>query len=654
MLSVSPRDAFVTNEDTAMNMAISTDHQQQNDTAETPCHRTQAMDLTIIATPFRKPVMAVALALCLSAGLWIMPQALSPDGRLALIVTVVSVIGWTLTRIPDSLVALAGAVSLVGLGVLEEKALYSSLGSEMIWLLVAAFIMAAILKASGLLERLVFGALRPLGTVRGLLHGLTIIIALTAFLVPSTSGRAALLMPVFLTLVDRLPDHRLVRPLALLFPTVILLSAGGSLIGAGAHFVAVDMIGTITGNRIGYFEWIWLALPFAFLSSLAGVWLIMLLFVPRDLFSEKLAFQTNPHGSFTVQQKRVALVVLGVIAAWMTIPIHGFDVAIVAIAGAAVLLSSAISSMKPKEVFRQVEVELLIFLAATLVIARALRDTGADIWLAQSAMDILPESMTGSLTFIVVVTALVALTAHLIINSRSARAAVLIPVFALPMAGFGHDVTLLILVTVLGTGFCQTMMASAKPVALFGNLDRDTFRQTDLMRLAVPLLPVIFVLLIGFALFLWPIQIAQNSNPDLPKATDNLILPASSIRHVSVIGENATGEKVSPQKQAAMPGALCSRDELATTMMALISEHRMWSAGWWHVWDRLRRDGYPVERKAVRAVYKEDNMVMLRDHSVELAKTVQNSASVDTARAACRTLSHTAAGVSIPVPRPKI
>ena len=380
-----------------------------------------------------RSVCAGLLAAGLSAALWFLPQTLAVEGRLALIVVVLAVIGWTLTRVPDSLVAIAGALLMVGLGVLQAEDLYASLGSEMIWLLLAAFVMAAVLKASGLLERLVFAAIRPFASVGSLFYGLALVIAFTAFLVPSTSGRAALLLPVFLVLAERLPDPRLVRPLALLFPTVILLSAGGSLIGAGAHFVAADTIGRATGHTIGYLDWLALAFPFALLSSLAGVWLILRLFVPTGLARNLIAPNRAAGTPLDGRQKAIAMVLAAVVAAWMTIPLHGLDVALVAIAGAAVLLSKAFTGLKPKEVFRQVEVELLVFLAATVVIAEGMTASGADRWLAEGALAVLPASVTDSLAMVVMITAFVALAAHLVITSRSARAAVLIPAFALPL-----------------------------------------------------------------------------------------------------------------------------------------------------------------------------------------------------------------------------
>ena len=59
---------------------------------------------------------------------------------------------------------------------------------------------------------------------------------------------------------------------------------------------------------------------------------------------------------------------------------------------------------------------------------------------------------------------------------------------------------------VRSSGFCQTLMVSAKPVALFGAMDPPPFGQADLLRLAMVLVVPFVVLLIVFATLVWPLQ----------------------------------------------------------------------------------------------------------------------------------------------------
>ncbi|MDO5621494.1 MAG: SLC13 family permease [Paracoccus sp. (in: a-proteobacteria)] len=462
-----------------------------------------------LTLPAPRSLLALGLAAGIVAGGLALP-GLERPGQLSLIAVGLAMVGWIFTRLPESLVALAVVLALVAGGVLGETELFGALGSELVWLLLAAFVIAAVLKDARLTERLVAPLAARGPRFRPFAFMLTLAIAATAFVLPSTSGRAALLMPVFLALAGALPDRRLVRPLALIFPTVILLSAGASLIGAGAHLLAAEAIRSATGLRLGYLDWALLGLPFALLSSLAGTALILWLFVPRDLRRARISApeQAPADPALTARQRRIGLVLATLVALWLSAPWHGIGMAMVALIGAMVLLTKPFTPRKTKEMFRAVDVELLLYMAATVLLAQAMTKTGADRWLAGQALAALPASLSGNLPVIAVILSAIAVTAHLFVTSRSARAAVLIPAVALPLAGFGHDAALMILIAVMGTGFCQTMMASAKPVAIFANAEAETFDQRDLFRLALPLMPVVWLLLTGFALTVWPAQLA--------------------------------------------------------------------------------------------------------------------------------------------------
>ena len=152
-----------------------------------------------------RPVLAVALCVTALSATWMLPTGLENSGKIALSVTALAIIGWTLTAVPDSVVAVSAALVLVLTGVVPETQLYATLGREIVWLLVAAFVIAAVVRSSGLMERLAFAAVRPFRSLPGFFHALALVISLTAFLIPSTSGRAALLLPVFMALADQMP-----------------------------------------------------------------------------------------------------------------------------------------------------------------------------------------------------------------------------------------------------------------------------------------------------------------------------------------------------------------------------------------------------------------------------------------------------------------
>ena len=545
--------------------------------------RLSGLIIALFSGPVAKHLLVCLIGVAIVAGTWCLPESVGTNAKMALAITALAIVGWTATRLPDSVVAVAAALLLVLTGVLPEKQLYSALGSELIWLLVASFVIAAVVRGSGLMERLAFAAVRPFSRITSFFHAVAFIISMTAFLIPSTSGRAALLLPVYIALAARMPGEPSRRALALLFPTVILLSAGGSMIGAGAHFVALEAIHRAADVSISYIDWMLLAFPLTFLASHAAVSLIIVLFVPRNERRVLLTRASGPSAPLSAKEVRIAFALMVIVALWLTASWHGIGIALVAVGGAIILLTSLFSSEKPKDVFRKVEVELLVFLAATFVIADAVILSGASTWMAERAMGLLPKGATDSLPLIAVFLTVIAVLSHLVINSRTARAAVLIPALSLPVAGLGHDVTLMVLITVIGTGFCQTLMVSAKPVIIFGNAEGKTFSQSDLTRLAIPLLPIKALLIIGFALFIWPHQIPEGKSAD------------PQVSHMQVVASIPPASSEPKLMSEPVPARiLCTGPQLRTMTLAtirdpgdpgnrlvarLVSSERRWSQG---------------------------------------------------------------------------
>ncbi|WP_249740963.1 SLC13 family permease [Agrobacterium rubi] len=430
--------------------------------------------------------------------------------RIALFVFVVTVTAWTVLELPDAPVAIAGAAALPVLGALEEEALYRSLGNEIIWLMLAAFIVAAVLRHVGLVEQILDRVLGRFKSVAGLFWGLTLLIFATAFLIPSTSARAAMLAPIYISLSSAIDDKRINRALALLFPSIILLSAGASLIGAGAHLVAADMIKRTGGVEFGFIDWLMLAGPFSLLCCLLACAVLLRVFLTAEERTSSVSSRLKNIAPETMTSRH--WIVLGItvtmIVLFMTEPLHGVGIAIVAIAASLLLSIKSLSGLSLKAALKDVEWNLMLFLAGTLVIGEALLSTGTAEELAGRIVTLIGKDR--SPLMIIAFATLVATLSHLVINSRTARATVLIPAIAIPLSALGANPVMLILVVTLASGFCQTLMISAKPVALFGATNPPAFDQTDLMKLAAWLMLPFMLLIIAFAWLIWPLQGLPN------------------------------------------------------------------------------------------------------------------------------------------------
>jgi solute carrier family 13 (sodium-dependent dicarboxylate transporter), member 2/3/5 len=406
-------------------------------------------------------------------------------------------------------VAMGAAIALVAFGAASTDAFYGALGSELIWLMIGGFILAAAIGQSGLAERfgkrLMFGA----QTVDQLLVRVTAFIAATAFVIPSTSARAALLLPMFIALARVIDRPRITRALALLFPTVILLSACASLLGAGAHLVAVDFMKRVSGDAPGFIGWIALAAPFAIASSFIAMKVVAWMFLSRDERGSSIVLSNTSDGAdetpMSLAQRRLVYIVGATLAGWALTDVHGIDAAIIAMIGALAATTPSLTGVDIKTAIKKVEWNLVLFLAATMVLGEALQHSGAAKSIAAMALALVPLEHF-SQSAIIALCAVIALSSHLLITSRTVRATILIPTIALPLAVNGVDATLMIFVAVIGSGFCQTFTVSAKPVAVFAQAENSGITSGTLAGLSAVLFLPLLALLAFFAMVIWPLQ----------------------------------------------------------------------------------------------------------------------------------------------------
>lgn len=457
-------------------------------------------------------VLCVALSCC---GLLLVPwhfHGLGGDARIALAVFTLATGAWIGTSLDDTYIALGAGLALTVTGVTSADALFAPLGDAAVWLLICAFVLAAAVAQTGLAGRAAVFLVSGARSVRQLFHLTTAALVVSACAVPATSGRAALALPVFLALAGALAEHRrLVVALALLFPTVILLSAVATLIGAGAHLITVSVLWETTGERIGFHQWLLLGLPLAVVSCHLATEVVLLTATRRA--DRRAPVHITPAtiqghsprpvtGPLDPAEARCALLLGVVVALWCSEPLHGVSPAVVAVLGAVVATSPAVGTVRLKDALGTVPWPLVLFMAATMALGVALTESGAAEWLVSGLPgggSVPPWQFLG-----VVVAASTA--AHLVLQSRSARSSVLVPVVVAAASAARVDPASAALASTAAAGFCHTLPASAKPVALFSDVPgAPTYTPRDLLRLSTVLGPLTAGLVLLFALTVWPL-----------------------------------------------------------------------------------------------------------------------------------------------------
>lgn len=503
-----------------------------------------------------RPILAALLSIGLIALISAIPD-LGIHAKVAFITFGLAIVAWTLTDINDTYVALAAAIVFAATGIDEPNEFFETLGDPLIWLLLASFMIAAGIKASGLSERMAFAVTRRARTVRQLFILLTIVLVATTFLIPSTSGRAALMLPVFLALRTLMPNTRTQTALALLFPAVILLSAIASLIGAGAHLITADILWRTGGEYIGFGRWMLMGLPFAIASSAAAVLVILTQFMRREDQGAALLPPNEALApkSWSGKERIVAMIAGGLVLFWATESVHGISSTLIAILGALLLTAPFVNVVSFKNALKEVDWGMLIFMAATLELGEALIESGGAQWLVENIFGVFQSVALSSPLVVVALVAMFGLLSHLVITSRSSRASVITPLVIFLAAGLGFSPTTFAFMTAAATGFCLTLPVSAKPVAMFSKVEGATYQPRDLLRLSGVLLPIHLILLVAFAFLIWPalgLGTAQASPTEAQQPVVWYDSPAKGLLPslpLINLGENPHKDPISPTSE---------------------------------------------------------------------------------------------------------
>jgi di/tricarboxylate transporter len=461
-----------------------------------------------------RQALALILAVACLAGIALLPAEVSIAARVALAVFALSIIGWMLTDLNDTFVALFAATGLVISATISTERLFASLGDSIVWLMIGAFIVSHALNKSGVSARITLFAIRPATRLSHLFYLLT---------------AALLMVPVYMAMSAAFNNPKINRALAVMLPVNILQTAVGSLVGAGAHLIINDTLGQFTGRPLSYIEWTLMGLPFAALSAFGTTWVVLHLFLDRQqralpINAETLAALPQA-GPVTVRERYVMGVTAVLVVLWMTEPLHGISNAMVAMLGALAVTAPTYGPIKFKDAAKGVEWEMILFVAATLALSEALVQSGAGAWLVDQMLVQSGISSNASNLAALAAVTLITLTSHLYITSRSARGAVIAPITVLLAFTLGLDPLTMAFVTAAGIGYCITLVVSAKPLTMFQQMNGPdavpAFRPADLIKLSGVLAPLHAGLIVLFGLFYWP-AMAQAAQLTLPAHTHAL------------------------------------------------------------------------------------------------------------------------------------
>lgn len=433
----------------------------------------------------------------------LLPSSLPTTGRLSLFTFALAAILWSTTSFNAAYIALSSVLLLILTGGTSQEKLYEALASDVIWLMIGAFILGGAVQQTGLATRLTQLVVARARNISSMLWLLTTMLIPLSFVIPSTSGRAAVVMPVFHSIANTVNDQKINRAIALLMPTIILVSTISSLIGAGSHLIANDLLNQIANVHISFAQWMLYGTPFGIVASYASCWVIMHLFLDKKRLQQQIKLATSQKKPLSPKEWQTLIIVAVMVLLWLTESWHGIKIATVTVIGAVVLTAPNVGVLSWKNGLKAVSWNLIMFVGAALVLGQALIESGAAQWIIARLFAISGIATAESHLLILLVLTFISLTSHIYMTSHTARAVALVPAMLYLASSLKLNPTAVLFISTLGMDYCLTFPVSSKALLMFQELEGETYKGSDLLRLSSVMLLIHLALIVVFYYSYW-------------------------------------------------------------------------------------------------------------------------------------------------------
>ncbi|WP_449044891.1 SLC13 family permease [Paracoccus versutus] len=444
----------------------------------------------------RPLVFLASLVLAILLAVGPVPQ---PLGRNAAVVLVTLAL-WSTGLVPPFLTSLIFFAAVLIPGLAPPELVFAGFGSAAVWLIVSGFVIGAAITGSGLGGRIA-GVLAPLagGSYLRLVAVMTLAAMALGFVMPSSVGRAVVLVPVGMALAERLGLHKgsngriglaVALTLACNMPSFAILPSNiPNMILAGAaegqH-----------GVTFGYMSYLLLHYPvLGIAKSALTVALIVALFPDRI---EAGSAEATPRAPLSPQERRVALILAATLALWMTDRLHGVGPAWIGIATAALLLMPGLGAVPPKQFNASVDFGMVLFVAGALALGAVVNASGLGSVLGGVLQDWLPLHQGASFVNFLSLTSMSGLMGLVTTNPG-------VPTVLTPMAPDLAAATGLSLKAVLMTqvvGFATVIFPyQVGPLVLAMQLSGE--KLGHVLRITVPLAVLTFLVLMPLDWLWW-------------------------------------------------------------------------------------------------------------------------------------------------------
>ncbi len=450
--------------------------------------------------PAVRPAQAIAVLTSLTAlALLFLSSSALPVRPDALALTVFAVGLWATGALPEHLTAIIFFTVAMLLRVAPPDVVFSGFSSAAFWLVFAGLVIGVAVKRSGLGERIASRLSLRFGTsYPGVVAGIMVVGVALGFLMPSSIGRAVLLMPIALAVADQFgfaPGRR--------GRTGIVMSAAfGSHVPTFAvlpanvpNMVLAGAAEKLYGYQPSYGEYLMLHFPVLGLLKATVIVLLIVWMFPDRVVDRPMAESRAP---MSRPERLLGLILAVALVFWVTDIVHHISPAWIAMAAAVLCLAPLTGLVPPMAFNQQINYGSLFFVAGIMGLGAMVDATGLGKAMADAILSVLPlRPGQPDLNFLslVVTTTLVG-----VVTTLPGQPAVMTPLAGDLAAASGLPLEVVLMIQVLGFSTILLPFQSA-PLVVATQLGNESLLATQ--KLLAVLAAVTFLVLLPLDWLWW-------------------------------------------------------------------------------------------------------------------------------------------------------
>jgi len=228
-------------------------------------------------------------------------------------ITLLTVIWWVTEALPIPATSLVPFALLPLFGIIDHKTAASALGSHVILLLMAAFMLSKALEKSGAHQRLAVYIVKLIGTHSGkrLVLGFMLAAGILSMWISNTAT-TLIMIPMALAILTHVDNEKLKIALILGIAYASSLGGIGTPIGTPPNVIFMAVYEEHTGQEFSFLDWMMIGVPIVLVAlPLMALWLTRNVHLEHEIMLPEL-------GAWRVEEKRTVLIFGLTALAWVT------------------------------------------------------------------------------------------------------------------------------------------------------------------------------------------------------------------------------------------------------------------------------------------------------------------------------------------------